>query len=64
MSNSTDGQRYQLHCYYCSGMPGHYSNSGVFGIINPPNIATGSNMTLSTMMPAKAVGMSYLLLNC
>ncbi|KIK95887.1 hypothetical protein PAXRUDRAFT_826548 [Paxillus rubicundulus Ve08.2h10] len=42
--------------YYC-GTPGH-CQKGMFGIINPPNAAMGSNMSLSGMMPAMAANSS------
>lgn len=42
--------------FYC-GTPGH-CEKGMFGIINPPNAAMGSNMSLSGMMPAMAANSS------
>lgn len=42
--------------FYC-GTPGH-CQKGMFGIINPPNAAMGSNMSLSSMMPAMAANSS------
>ncbi|KIM58699.1 hypothetical protein SCLCIDRAFT_1218389 [Scleroderma citrinum Foug A] len=42
--------------FYC-GTPGHCPK-GMFGIINPPNAATGSNMSLASMMPAMAANSS------
>ncbi|KAI6030011.1 hypothetical protein EDC04DRAFT_2572685 [Pisolithus marmoratus] len=42
--------------YYC-GTPGH-CQKGMFGIINPPNAAMGSNTSLSGMMPAMAANSS------
>ncbi|KAI6026442.1 hypothetical protein BKA83DRAFT_4243494 [Pisolithus microcarpus] len=42
--------------FYC-GTPGH-CQKGMFGIINPPNAAMGSNMSLSGMMPAMAANSS------
>ncbi|KAG1756827.1 uncharacterized protein EDB91DRAFT_1041008 [Suillus paluster] len=38
--------------FYC-GTPGH-CQKGMFGIINPPNAVTGSNATVSSMMPVMA----------
>ncbi|KAF9246554.1 hypothetical protein BU15DRAFT_40168 [Melanogaster broomeanus] len=49
--NSTD-----TTYYYC-GTPGHCPK-GMFGIINPPNAAMGSNTSLSGMMPAMAANSS------
>ncbi|KAH7889733.1 hypothetical protein F5I97DRAFT_1801958 [Phlebopus sp. FC_14] len=42
--------------YYCA-TPGHCPK-GMFGIINPPNAAMGSNTSLSGMMPAMAANSS------
>ncbi|KAG6337198.1 hypothetical protein ID866_1870 [Astraeus odoratus] len=42
--------------FYC-GTPGHCPK-GMFGIINPPNAAMGSNASLSSMMPAMAANSS------
>ncbi|KIJ69423.1 hypothetical protein HYDPIDRAFT_106031 [Hydnomerulius pinastri MD-312] len=42
--------------YYC-GTPGH-CEKGMFGIINPPNAAMGSNTSLSGMMPAMVANSS------
>ncbi|KAI6129375.1 hypothetical protein EDD16DRAFT_1471246 [Pisolithus croceorrhizus] len=42
--------------FYC-GTPGH-CEKGMFGIINPPNAAMGSNVSLSGMMPAMAANSS------
>lgn len=42
--------------FYC-GTPGHCP-MGMFGIINPPNAAMGSNTSLSSMMPAMAANSS------
>ncbi|KAL4074471.1 hypothetical protein V8B97DRAFT_1697179 [Scleroderma yunnanense] len=42
--------------FYC-GTPGHCPK-GMFGIINPPNAAMGSNTTLANMMPAMAANSS------
>ncbi|EGN93224.1 hypothetical protein SERLA73DRAFT_172135 [Serpula lacrymans var. lacrymans S7.3] len=42
--------------FYC-GTPGH-CEKGMFGIINPPNAAMGSNTSLSSMMPAMVANSS------